>query len=386
MSIKICKSIGLFFMAGSVFSATAQAPSENWTGEWGRFAHIPAAGHIAEHYEGAGVSISDCDGQWCHISFKVIGSTFHGEAESNLRIESDSRAVAKLGSGTEEKCTLEIDKTGMGQPSINVKLKTGDCSYFETPGASFEHTYALRSRTLFYADDIPACFVDEGRVVVALCASKALSAQVRDWEPLVWEVSDLGGPRLDENAERARILKSCDGSPDAGSCLSKAFAQSTEELNARKDSWKASVTEPGDADEAKRLIAAIEGSYRHTFANGDVQGDNFQSTNTLEIKRVSDSSIHFDVYLEFFNGHQCSREGVASYKRAGIFTELVQDGQGKLCVFEVVPTSTGVQLADPTGMCRLNDCGMRGGYRGAAFSSKERVKVDSTEQKPTGSR
>jgi hypothetical protein len=105
-----------------------------------------------------------------------------------------------------------------------------------------------------------------------------------------------------------------------------------------------------------------------------VQGDKFRSTDTLEIQPVSGTAIHVDVHLEFYNGHECNHEGVATYRRAGLFAEQLRDDQGKLCVFEVVPTSDGVELADPTGICRMSDCGARGGYNGAAFSSKERVK------------
>jgi len=147
--------------------------------------------------------------------------------------------------------------------------------------------------------------------------------------------------------------------------------------------WRAALTEPGDADEAKRAIEGIVGIYRHSFANGDVQGDKIQSTNTLEIKRISNISIHVDVHLEFYNGHECSHEGVLSYRRAGFFAEHVQDNQDKVCVLEVLPTATGVEIEDPTGMCKLSDCGMRGGYNGATFSSQERVKVDSPTKKPT---
>jgi hypothetical protein len=386
MNLKMRISIASVFIAGSINSVTAQAPASNWTGEWGAFARIPGTGSIAAHYEGAGLSVMDCAGQRCHVSFEIRGRTFHGGAKADLLVESDSEAVARLAFRAKETCTLAMEKTGTEQPSIRVKQRTGDCSIFLTPGASFEHTYALRSRTPFYGDEIPACFVGEGRAVAALCASEALSEQEHHWVPLVWEVSDLGSPRLDKNAERARILKSCDAAPDAENCLTKAFAASTEELIARKDAWKASVTEPGNADEAKRAIEAIEGNYRRSFANGDVQGDKFQSIDTLEIERVSDTSIHVDVHLEFYNGHECNHEGLASYRRAGIFVDQERENQDKLCVFEVVPTATGVQLEDPTGMCKLTDCGMRGGYNGAAFAAKERVKDDSAAQKPTGSR
>jgi hypothetical protein len=387
MNLTMRVSVGLVFVAGSIISATAQAPGNDWRGEWGSFARIPATGGITEHYEGAGLSVRDCAGQRCQVSFKILERTSHAEAKGDLLVKSDSEAVARLvGFKGAEKCTLGLEKTGTRQPSITVKRRTGDCSDFVTPGASFEHTYPLRSRTPFYADDIPACFVGEGRAMVALCASEALSKQERDLVPLVWKVSNLGAPPLDKDAERARILMSCDAAPDPGTCLKEAFAKSTAELNARKDAWKASVTEPGDADEAKRAIEAIEGSYRHSFANGDVYGNKFQSTDTLEIKRVSDTSIHVAVHLEFYNGHECNHEGVASYRRAGLFAEQVEGNQGSLCVFEVVPTIAGVQLQDPTGMCRLSDCGARGGYAGAAFSSEERVKVDSTVEKPADNR
>jgi hypothetical protein len=377
MNLTMRLSIGLVFMAGSIISSIAQAPSKNWTGEWGTFARIPTTRRIAEHYEGAGLTVTDCANGRCHLSFVILGRRFHAGAEGELLVESDSAAVARLGPGAEGKCTLALHKTGTELPSITVKKRTGDCSYFATPGASFEHTYALRLRTLFYADEIPACFVAEGRAVVALCGSAALSAQEHNWVGLVRVVTDLGKPRLDENAERARILKSCDAAPDPETCLTRAFVKSNEELNARKDAWKASVTEPGDADEAKRAIEAIAGTYGEPGIDG------------LEIERVSDISIHVVVALLFGNGHQCGHEGVASYRRAGLFAELVQDDQGELCVFEVVPTATGVRLEDPTGMCRLHDCGTRGGYGaawGTAFSSEDRVKVDSTVQKPTDDR
>jgi hypothetical protein len=386
MNISMRLSMGLVFMTGVVLSSAEQAPEKGWAGEWGAFDRIPAAKGIAEHYEGAGLSVTDCASQRCHLSFKILGKTFHAEAEGELLVASDSEAVAGLGTGAEAKCTLAIDRTAAERPSVTVKKRTGDCSYFATPGASFEHTYVLRSAARFYGDNIPECFVDGGRAVAALCASPVLSQQEDDWVPLVWEVSDLGEPPLDNKVERAKILKSCDEASDAATCLGAAFAKSTEELTARKDAWKASVTEPGDANEAKQKIAAIVGSYRHTFANGDVQGDHFKSTDTLEIKRVNDTSIHVDVYLEFYNGHECNHEGVASYRRAGFFVDQEQEYQGKRCVFEVVPTATGVQLEDPTGTCKMTDCALRGGYNGAAFLWKERVKADPAVQKPAGSR
>jgi hypothetical protein len=369
--------LGLALLIGSAASGLPTRPqttAADWTGEWGTFTHILRAGHIAAHDEGAGLSISECSGQRCQASFEILGPTFHGGAKADLQIENGTEAIAHLRAGPEEKCALTLTKTGTNQPSITATVGTGDCSYFETPGASFEHTYSLRSRALYYARDIPTCFVGGSPSVVALCASQALSGQERDWTSLVWEVSGLGQPPLDDRAEEAKILGSCDAAPDAGACLASAFSQSTRDLSARRDAWKASVTDPGEPAEAGRGIEAIEGAYRRLFSNGDVQGDKFQSTDTLRIRPASATSIRVEVHLEFYNGHECNHDGVAGYRRAGLFAEQLTDSRGRLCVFEIIPTATGVRLEDPTGMCRANDCGARGGYNHATFSSSDKVK------------
>ena len=44
MNLAMRVSIGLVFMAGSMISATAQAPGNDWRGEWGSFARVPAGG------------------------------------------------------------------------------------------------------------------------------------------------------------------------------------------------------------------------------------------------------------------------------------------------------------------------------------------------------
>ncbi|MGO8817171.1 MAG: hypothetical protein ACLQVG_21215 [Terriglobia bacterium] len=375
--------IGLALLIGSASSIRPQTTADGWTGEWGAFTRIPRAGQIAAHDEGAGLSISDCAGQHCQATFEILGPTFHAEAKADLEIENDTEAIAHLRAYREEKCALTLAKAGTNSPSITATVRTGDCSYFETPGASFGHTYSLRSKARFYGGDIPRCFIGGSPSVVALCTSQALSEQERDWTSLAWEVSSLGQPPLDTRAEEAKILGSCDAAPDAGACLASAFSQSTRDLLARRDAWQASVTDPGNPAEAQQAIEVIQGAYNRSFSNGDVQGDKFQSTDTLRISPASATSIRVEVHLEFYNGHECNHDGVASYRRAGLFAEQVTDRQSKLCVFEIVPTPTAVRLADPTGMCRMNDCGARGGYNDVTFSSSEKVKANPT---PPGAR
>lgn len=383
MRLVLRTAFTLVLGAGLLPFAAAQMPDSGWAGEWGQFTFVPASSKRVAYYEGAGLSLTDCTNQRCHFSFDVDAKASYGRVEGDLLIDNEEKAVARLLDSTqkEEKCTLALEKTTGAKPSIIVTPRTGDCSYFLTPGASFEHTYSLRSRTPFYVSDVPQCFVSTERAMTALCTSQSLAAQEWAWELLFYGVDDLSRTKSgyeemqNKDAERAQMLHSCDSAPDAVGCLAKAFAQSTSDLKARRAAWEDSVTEPGDTYAAQQAIAKIAGSYRHTSPNGDVQGNKFETTDTLEITPVSDTAIHVRVHLFFFNGHECYHDGVASYREAGLFAEHVKGIDGKECVFEVLPTSTGIKLTDPTGMCRMNDCGARGGYGGREFSAGDRIKA-----------
>lgn len=363
-------------VAGAGAALYAQEPGGGWAGAWGTFQRMPQSGKMAAYFEGQGLSVADCDEQRCTVSFLVQEHTGHAEARGDLLIENATEAVARL--GVPEKCTLALEKSGGAQPAITVTARTGDCSYFATPGASFAHRYPLRARTPFSSElFLPECFVGDSRAQMALCTSPVLAQQEHDWIGLLWSVSDLGAPGLDMKTERAKLLQSCDGAADARACMAEAFRRSTDELHARAAAWKATVTEPGDAAQAERAIAAIAGTYRRSFANGDVQGDKFTATDTLEIRRAGDDAIHYDVYLEFFNGHECNRTGVAKYRRNGAFVEQTKvetpAAGSKLCAFEIIPAADGVQLRDVTGMCKMESCALRGGFNGAVFKFSERV-------------
>ena len=134
------------------------------------------------------------------------------------------------------------------------------------------------------------------------------------------------------------------------------------------------MTAPGDPGNAAKTAAAIAGKYRHSFPNSDVQGDNFLSADTLAIKMLPNQAIAYDVELEFYNGHECSLKGTATYRRAGFFVDQQKTGEpaSPLCVFEIRPQDDGVQLLDPTGACKRISCGERGGYNGAHFRFRDR--------------
>jgi uncharacterized protein len=354
-------------------SAHAQDPN-NWAGEWGEFHGIPSI--PAAPLQGASLSISECNGDTCKISALVHGtSNSNCEADGKLTIASSTEATAHLMAFGEEKCSLTLLRSEGSPPSISAEPGRGDCaSYYCTPGAGLTQKYVFRSRSQFYGDDEAACFAEPTASRAAICTSKPLADLQKQWRDLVWEVADLGSPHLDDRDEQQKLLASCDSSSDAAACLDKAFHASMDQLNERKTSWLTSVTLPGDETEAAKQSEAINGRYVHSFSNGDVQGDTYRSKDTLNISRLSGDSISYSLDLNFFNGHSCSRKGVATYRKGGFFVEKSKGVTAeKTCYFEIIPTEDGVKLGDPTGACRETDCGARGGYTSAGFSFHEKV-------------
>jgi hypothetical protein len=149
------------------------------------------------------------------------------------------------------------------------------------------------------------------------------------------------------------------------------------EQNQGKAAFIAGYTDRGDPDLATKVAARIAGRYRHSFESGDVQGDSYRATDTLTLTPISRNSIHFNVHLNFYNGHTCSLSGGALFRKDGsfVFDDVPADADSdSVCHLAIVPTTNGVELHDLTGSgCKNISCGERGGYNGAGFSLSDRV-------------
>jgi hypothetical protein len=127
-------------------------------------------------------------------------------------------------------------------------------------------------------------------------------------------------------------------------------------------------------ERASRLIAALDGAYQLSFASGTVAGETYIATDSLVLVRASDTELHFSLRLNFYNGHTCSAEGTAEYQPNGQFVYRRRFDKRE-CVLEIVPTDKAILLRDPTGNCRIDTCGLRGGYQGASFARSLRKPV-----------
>ena len=364
----------------------AQGAVSLWQGEWGAFGRVASKGP-SPRYAGAGLSITKCSEGVCQFSVTVQElNGANGDGSGSLAIQSSDTALATMHATGSYRCALQLTRKNTEPPMLTMapaaSAAGAGCTAFLTPGASFVHNFPLRSAVPFYGDNLPPCFAERGPARQALCTHAGLASLENRWRLLSYSTADLHSRDTDVAAAQAAIVKGCDGGSDPTACLQAAFDGSMAAMNAADKQWLQTVTAPGDPDQAAEKIVAIAGAYRHTFQSGDVQGDSFEVTDTLQIGRASAVSIRYTLHLNFFNGHECSREGTASYREAGLFADRQQldpavfhnaGSLGGLCVFELIPTEEGVQLRDPTGACRLQDCGERGGYNSTQFSFAQRT-------------
>ena len=296
----------------------------------------------------------------------------------DLHIDGPGKATATLNdsSKSRSKCTLALDlQEGNNERRIEITKQGGDCDYYCTPQCSFERHFPFRSTTRFYGDDIPGCFLARSKALLAVCTDKSLADLQRSWMSLVEENSQLTerpgqAEQISSYKARDQAQAKCSSAADPAGCLRAFFKADGERLVRVKAQWQASVTDPGDPDEAARKAKTIAGVYTHSFANGTVQGDRFTSTNRLSIQPEAKGVIHFKVDLNFYNGHTCSAEGSAAYKQNGAFVYRSNE-TGESCVLEIFAGKAGVELQDPLGGCKYY-CGARGSLDGANFPYTER--------------
>lgn len=360
-----------------------QQPVSKWEGEWGEYQRI--AYEPYSQYQGRGVLITSCGSSGCRITVNIADAAgAHCSGSGELQMGSESSAMAHLespGKRARQQCTLSLTLGARDdKPYLEIKQGAGNCAYFCTPNCTFQASFPFRSKGEFYGNPIEECFIGTSRARMAICSSKPLADLEKSWTALSNSVSDLENKKFQQPAAEETLLNECDLAAEPGECLDQSFQKEISDLQKRKKIWEEQVTEPGDRSEASREISLIEGTYERSFENGDVAGDTYPATDKLQIVRASQTSIDFKVHLNFFNGHECNASGTAEYKRNGTFVRQRKQSSGEICVLEIVPATESVKLADPTGKCRMYDCGARGGWNGAKFSFSERKRASGAIQ------
>lgn len=375
--MRLHRSILILFLVAATL-CQAQQPSP-WQGEWGHFNDLfPGSG--------ARLTVSSCTEQSCKFFLTVAQSSMVAcsspEDTATLTLLSSTDATVTIpGEDKTKSCTLHLQRTPT-PPSITVVSSGNDCAYYCTSNATFNSTLPLRSTTLFNTQHLDACFSHASPATLATCNDPTLGALEQTWSALYADFPLQGHPSEDENGYTyaqtvdASILKQCDTASSPADCLRTRFTSDIAAMQAKKTATEDASTERGDPATGGALAKNIAGRYRHIFANGDVQGDHYRSTNTLTITPVGKSSISFDAELNFFNGHTCSLSGGALYRKDGSFVFDDEPSNAlppePACRLAIIPSSDGVSFKDLNGSCK-NYCGMRGSWDGEAFSFNDRV-------------
>ena len=362
--------------------ARSQQPSSAWVGEWGSF---------TDDAHKQRLTISSCDGDSCTFNLSVRNEgSCNSPEKAQLTITSPADATATLpGSDMhrDQSCKLQMHRDAAG---IAITATGDPCSFYycTTRDVSFSRTYPRRSTSAYAGLHEDECFSDASPARTATCTDTALAKLEQQWINFYDAFPLDSGATKDEStyshAQHAdsAILGECDAATAAARCLNDRYTADLAAMTAKQNAYIDGYTERGDPAEAARVAAKIAGRYRHSFANGDVQGDHFKSTDTLTITPVSQNSIHFDLHLEFYNGHECSLEGGALYRKDGSFVFDADPSTAvkpwPACHLAITPTATGITFQDLLGPdlmngCKMMSCGMRGGYNGAGFKFTDRV-------------
>lgn len=324
----------------------------------------------------------------CSFSVESTTDTGHGgtATDTTLTLASSTSATATLVAGEHEApCILHLERQGGARPAMVVEAVGTSCtSYFSTgPSVTMTGTYPFRSAINYIGPNGDECFLDDSPARLVTCTHRDVAALEAQWHDLDEAYSlqplaskDESGYTRSQRIDKA-IQRACDPDPDPGRCLTRRYTADIATMGAKKDADIKGTVDRGDPADGGRLAKRIAGRYRKTFLNGDVQGDHFNTTDTMTLAPLGAASIHFEVELNFFNGHTCSLAGGALYRKDGSFVfddspahNFMPDTPA--CRLAIIPSATGIRFRDITGGCK-NYCGERGSLDGAGFSFRNRV-------------
>ena len=385
--------LALALLTPSVYAQQASP----WQGEWGSFKDITVQ-------QGRRLTIQDCAGNICKFTIHSLErrSPTSSYAMSGtysqwpLTLQSDTLASATLpGETNKPPCVLHLTRSTSSTPVIQVAVSGLSCTtyYSNNDSITMAGAYPLRSRQIFAGTHADECLVGTSPSDQATCLHPEVAHLEDQWLSLADEYPLE--PVTRENAtsypdqQDTRILKSCDPNPDPAGCLTARYTADITAMQARKDKYLNSTEARGDVARGGEIARSIAGTYRNRMPNGDVQGDSYTTTDTLTLRPVGPASLHFDVELNFFNGHTCSLSGGALFRQNGSFVfddkpENASPTELPLCHLAIIPTATGIRFKDITGGCKAY-CGARGGWDDSsdAFTFKQRRPLFSTQKAPS---
>ena len=107
----------------------------------------------------------------------------------------------------------------------------------------------------------------------------------------------------------------------------------------------------------------LAGLFERSVPNGDTSGARFRTVDRVMIVAADRRNAYVSMDLSFFNGHQCSIDGMARMEssRLVLNSSEAQGFDGTPCRLEIWRDGQRLRWHDGNDTCRSN-CGARGGF------------------------
>ena len=125
----------------------------------------------------------------------------------------------------------------------------------------------------------------------------------------------------------------------------------------------------------------LAGRYRHSFRSGDVSGDSYTVTDEIVIVPVDARRAWLRMELNFFNGHQCSIAGLATWEGGElVYRDNETTGaEGRPCRLRIRRQGRSLRWDDGGNSC-VNFCGARGSLNGGRVAWSTRRPLSRAER------
>ena len=148
------------------------------------------------------------------------------------------------------------------------------------------------------------------------------------------------------------------------------------------------------AMQQEKLLDKIKGVYTVGFTNELIDGSKLQVENKLQIIPVNENAFYFSIYLNFYNNHTCSLQGIAKFKEDSsfVFVDTANNTPTQKCYLRFTVTNKGITTFDVTNQCRNLYCGANSGFNDNQFTFAKRApiknlsKINSVRQLSAGAK
>ena len=289
---------------GTLCTFSHATSAQDWQGEWGQW-FSPDKG---VNLYGGSISIFACSPETSTCRMRLSAESpktrcdyyFSGDSHQDIEMTwaEDDSATTQLtdNKGQTKQCRVDMKLENIaGKRQIHAESRGPQCDYFCTDGAVIPPTYVFHRAQPYLWQSTPECFADHRESRQVWCDDANIQALEQRLYDLGSKYDALKHQDLlhkKQSVVREAALKTCNTAKDIPGCLLQAFTNDVSDFEhavaiaqAERDTAETLLAEKGDAAQASKLIAQIDGVYKKQFANGNVDGEHY-----IHLRRYSGNS------------------------------------------------------------------------------------------------